>query len=110
MLQILLNLLQQNETNEEDKEVKKKILVIKYDLVSTLKTLAMLGDFGNGDNRYLKEALKIVFVDLYKHLFIDNKNFATEYPTGVGFNDVDLLKEASGLLKALGRIELSIEL
>ena len=81
-----------------------------YELALTHKRIAMEIDFGNGNSLYLKKALKIVFVDLYKYLFVDSKNFATEYPNGIGFDDDVLLKEASGLLKLMGRIDLSIEI
>jgi hypothetical protein len=67
-------------------------------------------DFGNKNSLSLKKALKIVYVDLYKYLFVVNKNFATEYQNGIGFDDDVLLKEASGLLKLMGRIDLSIEI
>ena len=75
-----------------------------------MKKLAIELDFGNKKSKYLKKALKIVFVDLYKNLFHDNKNFSNEYSTGIGFSDDILLKEASSLLKMMGRIDLSIEL
>ena len=68
----------------------------------------MLEDFGNVDSKELQNALKILFFDLYKHLFIDNNNFEAEYADRVGFAELDLLKRNSGILKALGRLDLSI--
>ena len=68
----------------------------------------MLEDFGNVDSKELQNALKILFYDLYKHLFIDNNNFEAEYADRVGFAELDLLKRNSGILKALGRLDLSI--
>ena len=68
----------------------------------------MLEDFGNVDSKELQNALKILFFDLYKHLFIDNNSFEAEYADRVGFAELDLLKRNSGILKALGRLDLSI--
>jgi hypothetical protein len=84
--------------------------VVKFDLATTLKKLAFELEFGNKNSRYLKEALKIVFVDLYKNIFHENNNLLTEWLTSIGFTDDILLLEASSLLKMMGRIDLSIEL